>query len=236
MIDPVFNTNPYETTAGYVELSVRFLWMAWFLYELKATFGTLETVSSVDPETNLSQFQESGDMQINEIDNQPDDGDDAGAYELRNNGKNYVSLVSDDTRSNMTKKERLRSLQIFYLHYGALSLVWFIYTPCLIFITSFVSELYRLRLNLGKFWNIYVSISIKIFFFDFSFIKGIRYLINYITIIVLIYIIWSPSTPLKLPGKKKSVKSDIVSKYIFDTDFNDNENDNEESVLFTRND
>lgn len=234
MIDPVFNTNPYETTSGYVELSVRFLWMAWFLYELKETFSSLESVASVDSEINHSQFQESGEMQINEIDNEPDDGDDAGAYELRNNGKNYVSLISDDTRSNLTKKERLRSLQIFYLHYGALCLVWFIYTPCLIFITSFVSELYRLRLNLGKFCSQFFSKKNNCKINCLTFILGIRYLINFITIIVLIYIIWSPSTPLKLPGKKKSVKSDVVSKYIFDTEINDNEN--EEAVLFVRND
>ena len=32
--------------------------------------------------------------------------------------------------------------------------------------------------------------------------KGIRYFVNFISAVVLFYIMWSPKTPLKLPGKK----------------------------------
>lgn len=213
MVDPVFNTNPYETTAGYVELCVRFVWMVWFLLELKETFNNLDTVASVDPDTSHSQFFDSSDMQTNEIDSEPDDGDDTGDYEVRRNGKSYASLLSKETKSESARRERLRTLQVFYLHYGACSLVWFIYMPVLIFITSFVSELFRLRLVLG-----------------------IRFLINFITVVLHMYIMWAPSTPLKLPGKQQSVvgRSDIVSRYLFNNDFNENE-DNDEAVLFTRN-
>jgi len=153
-IDPVFNTNSYETTAGYVELSVRFVWMAWFLFELKETFNNLETTAANSASSSdlvYSQFQDNTDMQINEIDSEPDDGDDAGDYSLRRNGKNYAPLSDTcETKSETVKRERLRSLQVFYLHYGACSMVWFIYLPCLIFVTSFVTELYRIRLVLGR--------------------------------------------------------------------------------------
>jgi hypothetical protein len=44
-IDPVFNTNSYETVAGYVELSVRFVCIIWFLFELKETFENLEVAA-----------------------------------------------------------------------------------------------------------------------------------------------------------------------------------------------
>lgn len=201
-IDPVFNTNPYETTAGYVELSVRFFWMAWFLLELKKTFENLDMVASIDQESFQSQFLDVSDIQM--IDSEPDDGDDTGDYEVRGNSNN-------EPRSEFTKKERLRMLKIFYLHFGACCLVWFMYMPCLVFITSFVSELFRLRLVLG-----------------------IRYLVNYITVILLIYITWAQGTPLQLPGKNQpSVKTDIVSRYLFDT--NENEQDeNDETVLFIR--
>lgn len=44
-IDPIFNTNSYETVAGYVELGIRFLFMVWFLLELKETFKHLEAAA-----------------------------------------------------------------------------------------------------------------------------------------------------------------------------------------------
>ena len=44
-IDTVFNTNSYETHAGYVELGIRFVCMVWFLFELKETFDNLELIA-----------------------------------------------------------------------------------------------------------------------------------------------------------------------------------------------
>jgi hypothetical protein len=44
-INPIFNMNSYETVAGYVELSNRFVCMIWFLFELKETFGFLESTA-----------------------------------------------------------------------------------------------------------------------------------------------------------------------------------------------
>lgn len=206
----MFNTNSYETTAGYIELSVRFLWMLWYLLELKSTFDSLETVAysyNSDPAV-YNQFFDASDMQVNEIDREPDDGDDTGPLISPSPRRKNNPLTED--REERGKQERLKLLQMFYLHFGACSLVWFIYMPVLVFITSFVSELYRIRLVLG-----------------------IRYLINYFSVLLLYFIMVSSSTPLKLPGKNPSVRSDIVSRYLF---FEDNVNDNEqeEAVVFSR--
>lgn len=210
MIDPVFNTNSYETTAGYIELSVRFLWMLWFLLELKSTFDNLETVVySYNSDPSYNQFFDVSDMQVNEIDREPDDGDDTGPLisPSPRHGKGF-SLAED--REERSKQERLKLLQMFYLHFGACSLVWFIYMPVLVFITSFVSELYRIRLVLG-----------------------IRYLVNYFSVLLLYFIMVSSSTPLNLPGKNPSERSDLVSRYLFfDESVNDNEQ--EEAVVFSR--
>ncbi len=48
---------------------------------------------------------------------------------------------------------------------------------------------------------------------------------------------WAPSTPLNLPGKKNPNTGDIVSRYIFESEsneINENEEENDEAVLFTR--
>ena len=43
--DQISNTNSYETTAGYVEMSIRAVFMIWFLYELKITSENLESAA-----------------------------------------------------------------------------------------------------------------------------------------------------------------------------------------------
>ena len=151
-----------------MELSIRFVFMIWFVIELKETFDNLETtvinthnspnnklnqpVNSIpDQETEIlseHQIMQTDEASESELDDE--DGD-----ELKMNGKVYTSVPSDFKQKpfnifKISKSERLRSYRKFYLHYGACSLVWFIYLPVLIFITSFVSELYRLRLVLSK--------------------------------------------------------------------------------------
>ena len=85
-----------------------------------------------------------------------DEEDTSYELEIERNGKRYKQLVpespalADDrpeaSSNEMSNKEiRFKKFQKFYLHFGACCLVWFIYLPILIFITSFVSELYRLR-------------------------------------------------------------------------------------------
>ncbi len=159
-IDPVFNTNSYETVAGYVELSVRFVCMVWFVYELKETFGRIDSNSNFNGnEEEL--IKNNNNNQQDQIDYDLSDFEDETVYEI--NGRKYKSLntetndqqqatsfTSQDNKKS--KEERYRSYQKFYLHYGACSLVWFIYLPVLIFITSFISELYRLRLVLSRFY------------------------------------------------------------------------------------
>lgn len=158
IVDPVFNTNSYETVAGYVELSIRFVCMVWFVFELKETFNHLEAVS-FNCCASSSSSSPSAENQATEQNQRNEDGfvdlsdfEDDTVYEI--NGKKYKSLSTDITPAasitTKNKEERLLSYQKFYLHYGACSLVWFIYLPVLIFITSFVSELYRLRLVLSK--------------------------------------------------------------------------------------
>lgn len=163
-IDPVFNKNPYETAAGFVELSIRLVCMCWFLVELKDTFDHLEsaaikntTRSGTDSQTeNTNQVGGGGGDTAEDTDLDEDD------YVVINNGKRYARLDSQSKKTDnntsgssyfpdyVSKEERLRSYQKFYLHYGACCLVWFIYLPMLIFVTSFVSELFRLRLVLSK--------------------------------------------------------------------------------------
>lgn len=184
-IDPIFNTNSYETVAGNVELGTRFLFMVWFLLELKETFKHLESaalrneISSDDGASirtkNSNEYNENtsdieNEYEIVNRDGGDDDGDDVLNENLEKN-ENFME--------NYSRAERVEKYQKFYLHYGACCLVWFIYLPVLVFITSFVSELYRLRLVLS-----------------------IRYFVNFISVVVLFYIMWSPKTPLKLPGKK----------------------------------
>ena len=90
---------------------------------------------------------------------------------LIKNGKTYKSLKTDPNRVernkihefSLKKNDLFKKYQKFYLHYGACSLVWFIYLPILIFITSFISELYRLRLVLSKF-SFFLIINIKNYF------------------------------------------------------------------------
>jgi hypothetical protein len=140
--------------------------MVWFLHELKETFNNLDSAVSL---TRLNSNNSYNNESINanniqtshEIDSEYDDGDDAGDYEIKVDNKKYTSLVKRETRGETNRKEKLKSYQIFYLNYGACSLVWFIYLPVLIFITSFVTELYRLRLVLSI-HNISFIIIIKI--------------------------------------------------------------------------
>lgn len=83
----------------------------------------------------------------------------------RNQQSTYNKLVEHTLNENLEqRKEKLKSLQKFYLHYGACCLVWFIYLPLLIFVTSFVSELSRLRLILSKLLSSFLS-------FEMTFLK-----------------------------------------------------------------
>lgn len=55
----------------------------------------------------------------------------------------------DNFFDDNSREEKVEKYLKFYLHFGACCLVWFIYLPVLIFICSFLSELYRFRLILG---------------------------------------------------------------------------------------
>jgi len=170
-INPVFNTNSYETVAGYVELSARFVCMIWFLIELKETFGFLESTaikndnskSKVDKisltNNNYVIFDYLDLLNMDSLGSNRSEHYQQERFEeefdyveiTRSQQSTYNKLIEHTINENLEqKKEKLKSLQKFYLHYGACCLVWFIYLPLLIFVTSFVSELSRLRLILSK--------------------------------------------------------------------------------------
>ena len=160
-MDAVFNANSYETIAGYVELSIRFVCMAWFLFELKETFDNLDAAAASSANVDKSWNQLETPNACGPIESDYDDCEDIADYELSVNGKKYSNLATDDEARppgdvSGSKQERLKTYRIFYLHYGACSLVWFIYLPVLIFITSFITELYRFRLVLSKFVKLFV--------------------------------------------------------------------------------
>jgi hypothetical protein len=155
-IDPVFNKNPYQTVAGYVELGIRFVCMIWFVIELKETFNHLVSAAVRNTNSSGAKTVSSLPRQENDMDETDSDDDE---YVVVNKGKVYARLNSDQDQerpsrpgvsANYLREERLRSYQKFYLHFGACCLVWFIYLPVLICVTSFVSELFRLRLVLSK--------------------------------------------------------------------------------------
>ena len=168
---------------------------------------------------NILPFSSSNNKNTNNIHDLSfnDQDDNEYDYEIERNGKKYNRLLNNNrqnnnntkTIDNLTKEERFKRYQKFYLHYGACCLVWFIYLPILIFITSFVSELYRLRLVLS-----------------------IRYFVNFISVVILFYIMWSPKTPLKLPGKKLPTKYELINlQYLLDTESNEAA-DGDEDVLY----
>ena len=195
----------------------------------------LPTTSSRSYAGNGSVSHDPGDdpfdnQQDDQGDNENDDDDDYydndyQDYDTRRHGKKYTNLnrvtsklandeVCNGLNESMSREERIRTYKKFYLHYGACCLVWFIYFPILVFITSFVSDLYRSRLVLS-----------------------IRYFVNFISVAVLFYLMWSPKTPLKLPGKKPLLKYDVMNfNYQVNTangtnpSFVDDENDDESDM------
>lgn len=65
---------------------------------------------------------------------------------------------------------------------------------------------------------------------------------NFLSVIVLFYIMWSPKTPLKLPGKKPPIKYDINNlQYLISQGFSNKNNvegdfdddDNDEDIVYT---
>lgn len=101
------------------------------------------------------------------------DEEDQYEYEIERAGKRYRRLgsSSNNNKNNklrepvferMSSEERLHNYMKFYLHYGACSLVWFINLPVIIFVTSFVSELYRPRLVLSKLFKKHLPFLITI--------------------------------------------------------------------------
>jgi hypothetical protein len=209
-IDPIFNTNSYETVSGYVELSVRFVCMIWFVLELKETFGDLEnaalmntrkenlqnnsnSTSNNDKHMTLDQQEVLNEVESDlavESDFELEMNDETSRYSKESNGKMYKKLEPNAPSSDlpesptslvattngqipinyldnsMTKEEKFKKYQKFYLHYGACCLVWFIYLPMLVFVTSFLSELFRLRLVLSILFYLHLILFYRIYLFS----------------------------------------------------------------------
>ena len=110
-IDPVFNTNSYETSAGYVELGIRVVCMIWFLVELKNTAESLEQVAVKNSQSSTHKtgwlfgysvvclrvclfLTHTFPTQSECFSDNDDDEDDE--YEIRRGGKKYKSLREHD--------------------------------------------------------------------------------------------------------------------------------------------
>jgi len=94
-----------------------------------------------------------------------------------------------ELKETTQEEKNFEKLQFFH-HFGACCMVWFIYPTALIFIMSFVTELYRVKL-----------------------IISVVTLVNFLSILVISYILFSPKTFLNLP-KISSIKheDEILNK------------------------
>nr|QVK45727.1 G protein-coupled receptor [Proales similis] len=191
MIHPVFNLNSYENPGGYVELTTRLAVMCWFLAELKNTSKHLESAAVRHARRPSSPIENAEELEerLYYSSSQDDDLEPLAADSVLNAADeaaaNRVNTSSGEYRTRVTK---LRSFERFYLHFGACSLVWFIYFPILIAISIFLSDLYRLRL-----------------------IISIKFLVNFMSALVLMYVAMSPVTPLVLPGKKNGARIEPIA-------------------------
>ncbi|UJR14035.1 hypothetical protein I4U23_001034 [Adineta vaga] len=86
-----------------------------------------------------------------------------------------------ELKETTQEEKNFEKLQFFH-HFGACCMVWFIYPTALIFIMSFVTELYRVKL-----------------------IISVVTLVNFLSILIISYILFSPKTFLNLP-KISSIK------------------------------
>ncbi|CAF1640400.1 unnamed protein product, partial [Adineta ricciae] len=80
-----------------------------------------------------------------------------------------------ELKETTQEEKNFRKLQFFH-HFGACCMVWFIYPTALIFIMSFVTELYRVKL-----------------------IISVVTLVNFLSILIMSYILFSPKSFLNLP-------------------------------------
>lgn len=192
----IFNTNYYETYAGYVELCIRIIFMIWFLKELKRTFTHINAINAnANATVNINCNNNLNSINTDNLGNRNNNNNNTNRNENNNkyfndnesdqhhhfsnheqNGYVYNSndtdkLIESDLNSDKTKKlsnneddddnEYIISIKssllnsnrmnLFYLHFGACSLVWFIYLPILVFISVLVSDLFRYRLMLSMF-------------------------------------------------------------------------------------
>jgi hypothetical protein len=145
----IFHVNYYETRAGYVELTIRIIFMIWFLKELKRTFSYINSIRTENSHKNNKQNngcteslleqqnEENNCSQKNKVlfNNHTSSGDDVN-----------IEFVSTITNSLLNSNR----LNLFYLHFGACSLVWFIYLPILVLLSILVlTDLFRFRLMLS---------------------------------------------------------------------------------------
>ena len=224
----IFHVNYYETRAGYVELTIRIIFMIWFLKELKRTFSYINSIRTANgknfnKQNNgecrerllVQQNEENNNNNLNSIDNK-------NTILFNNNNTSSgddvnIEFVETITNSLLNSNR----LNLFYLHFGACSLVWFIYLPILVLLSILVlTDLFRFRLMLSKYFLIRVY-NISFLFLSLS---GIRYFVNTICVSILIYIMWSSKTPLVLPGK---IASNELSntQYFFDLLYNQPDDD-----------
>lgn len=95
-----------------------------------------------------------------------------------------------ELRNTMTYEHNTQKLN-FLLHFGASSLVWFIYLPIIALIALQVSALWRFKLLLGKYHKIYHKIRNMIsFLFMHSMFVGITYSADCFAYCVMAHLLW----------------------------------------------
>ena len=167
-VDNLSVTHIYETYYGYVEITIRIGFAAWFLSELKKTFSVFNGFDNysvlagakhagngrggggagVAASFNSRKFAE----EIDELNQYyVVEGQQAAAVAATSPPRSPVTPDALMLSSMVNVKQRIK---VFYLHFGAWSLVWFIYLPVLVFISNLVSELFRFRLFISKLENL----------------------------------------------------------------------------------
>lgn len=155
----IFHVNYYETRAGFVELSIRIIFMIWFLKELKRTFSYINSIRNANKNSKHvnGTCNNSGNEQNNTERLLPLNDENGFDKNIIFLNKNINASNGDDVniefvstiRNSMLNSNRLN---LFYLHFGACSLVWFIYLPILVMLSVLVlTDLFRFRLMLSKF-------------------------------------------------------------------------------------
>ena len=152
-IDNLLINDIYDTVYGKTEICIRILFAGWFIAELKKTFFF---INSFEQSRTMNRSEQSNNhigFNSKKYAQELEELNDYYMIEMSQNesqdsSRNPIDLgVSASFIPSFSVKHKIK---MFYLHFGAWSLVWFIYLPVLVIILTFVSELFRFRLFISE--------------------------------------------------------------------------------------